>query len=65
MLSREEYKKLDKNPTNIIAQNTKTLMEKSNIPSKTKSTLKPTYPLPPKLYGLPKVQTKHPTDIDC
>jgi len=55
MLSREEYKKLDKDPTNIIAQNIKTLMEKNNIPSKTKSTLKPTYPLPPKLYGLPKV----------
>jgi len=39
LLSDKAYKKLDKDPT--IAQNTKILMEKSNIPNKTKSTLKP------------------------
>ncbi|XP_018372103.1 PREDICTED: uncharacterized protein LOC108766985 [Trachymyrmex cornetzi] len=60
LLSDKAYKKLDKDPTNTIAQKTKTLVEESNIPSKTKSTLKPTNPLPPRLYGLPKV---HKPDI--
>jgi len=55
LLSDKAYKKLDKDPTNTIAQNIKILMEKSNIPSKIKSTLKSTYPLPPRLYGLSKV----------
>ncbi|XP_018307957.1 uncharacterized protein [Mycetomoellerius zeteki] len=54
-LSDKAYKKLDKDPTNTIAQKTKTLVEESNVPSKTKSTLKPANPLPPRLYGLPKV----------
>jgi len=49
------YKKLDKDSINTIAQNTKILVEKSNIPNKTKSTLKPSNPVPPRLYGLPKV----------
>ena len=52
-LSDKVYKKLNKDPTNTIAQNTK--VEKSDIPSKIKSTLKSTNPLPPRLYGLPKV----------
>ena len=34
------YKKIDKDSTNTIAQNTKILMEKNNILSKTKLTLK-------------------------
>ncbi|XP_018339041.1 PREDICTED: uncharacterized protein LOC108746640 [Trachymyrmex septentrionalis] len=63
LLSDKAYKKLDKDPTNTIAQNTKILVERSNIPSKTKSTLKPTNPLPPRLYELPKVH-KHPPQTD-
>ncbi|XP_018311528.1 uncharacterized protein [Mycetomoellerius zeteki] len=55
LLSDKAYKKLDKDPTNTIAQKTKTLVEESNIPSKTKSTLKPANSLPPRLYRLPKV----------
>ncbi|KAG5339490.1 KPYK kinase, partial [Acromyrmex heyeri] len=55
LFSDKAYKKLDKDPTNTIAQNTKILVEKSNIPRKIKSTLKPTNPLPPRLFGLPKV----------
>jgi len=54
LLSDKAYKKLDKDPINTIAQNTKILVEKSNISSKTKSILKPTNS-PPRLYGLPKV----------
>ncbi|KAG5339443.1 ALF aldolase, partial [Acromyrmex heyeri] len=46
LLLDKAYKKLDKDPINIIAQNTKILVEKSNIP---------TNPLPPRLYRLPKV----------
>jgi len=53
LLSDKAYKKLDKDPTNTIAQNTKILVEKSNIPNKTKSTLN--LHIPPRLYGLPKV----------
>ena len=53
LLSDKAYKKLDKDPTNTIAQNK--ILVKKNIPSKTKSTLKLTNPLPPRLYGLPKV----------
>jgi len=52
--SDKAYKKLDKDPTNTIAQNATILVEKNKIPCKTKSTLKP-IPLPPRLYGLPKV----------
>ena len=60
-------KKLDKDPTSsIIAQNTKILVEKSNISSKIKSTLKPTNPLPPRLpntdYQKYTNQTSH---SDC
>jgi len=55
LLSDKIYKKIDKDSTNTIAQNTKILMEKSNIPSKTKSTLKPTNLLPSRLYGLSKI----------
>jgi len=55
LLSDKAYKKLDKNPTNTISQNIKILVEKSNIPSKTKSILKSTNSLPPRLYGLSKV----------
>ncbi|KAG5347990.1 KPYK kinase, partial [Acromyrmex charruanus] len=45
---------------NWKAHNTNILVKKSNIPSKIKSTIKPTNPLPPRLYGLPKVH-KPPT----
>jgi len=55
LLLDKAYKKFDKDPTNTIAQNTKILMEKNNIPNKIKSTLKPINPLPSRLYGLPKV----------
>jgi len=65
LLSNKAYKKLDKDPTNTIAQNTKILVEKSNIPNTIKLTLKSTNSLPPRLYGLPKVHTKHPSQIDC
>jgi len=54
LLLDKAYKKLIKDPTNTIAQNTKILVEKTNIPSKTKSTLKPTNTLP-RLYGLIQV----------
>ncbi|XP_018054394.1 PREDICTED: uncharacterized protein LOC108691230 [Atta colombica] len=54
LLSDKAYKKLDKNPTNIIAQN-KILVKKSNISSKTKSTLILMNPFPPRLYGLSKI----------
>jgi len=40
---------------NTIAQNTKILIEKSNIPSKTKSNIKNIYSDSSRLYGLPKV----------
>ncbi|XP_018367903.1 PREDICTED: uncharacterized protein LOC108764261 [Trachymyrmex cornetzi] len=55
LLSDKAYKMLDRDPTDTIAQNTKILVEKSNISNETKTTLKPTNPLPPRLYGLPKV----------
>ena len=55
LLSDKTYRKLDKDPTNTITQNTRDLVEKSNIPNETKKTLKPTNPLPPRLYGLPKI----------
>ena len=55
-------KKLDKDPTNTIAQNTKILMKKNNIPSKTKS-LKSTNPLPSRLYY--QKYTNHPSQINC
>jgi len=53
LLSDKAYKKLDKDPSNTIAQNTKILVEKNNIPNKIKS--KSTNPLPLRLYGLSKV----------
>jgi len=60
LLSDKADKKLEnKDPTNTIAQNTKILMEKNNIPSKIKSTLKPTNSLSPRL-GLPKVHKPNP-----
>jgi len=55
LLLDKAYTRLDKDPTNTIAQKTKTLIEKSNFPSKIKLTLKPTNPFPPRLYGLPKI----------
>ena len=60
LLSDKADKKLEnKDPTNTIAQNTKILMEKNNIPSKIKSTLKPTNSLSPRL-GLSKVHKPNP-----
>jgi len=47
LLLNKAYKKLDKDPTNTIAQNTKILVEKSNIPNTIKLTLKSTNSLPP------------------
>jgi len=58
LLSDKAYKKFDKDSTNTIAQN-KILVEKSNNPNKTKSILKPTNPLPPRLYGLLKVHKSY------
>ncbi|XP_018309593.1 uncharacterized protein [Mycetomoellerius zeteki] len=52
LLSDKAYKMLDKDPTNRIAQNTKILVEISKIPNEAKPSLKPTNPLPPRLYGL-------------
>jgi len=46
------YTRLHKDP---IAQKTKTLIEKSNIHSRIKLTLKPTNPLSPRPHGLPKI----------
>jgi len=40
---------------NTIAQNTKILIKKSNIPNKTKSNIKNIYSDSSRLYGLPKV----------
>jgi len=51
LLLDKAYTKLNKDRINTIARNTKTLIEKSNIPSKIKLTLKLTNPLPPRLYG--------------
>jgi len=55
LLENKAYTRLNKDPTDTIAQKTKTLIEKSNIPSITKTSLKPKNPLPPRLYGLPKI----------
>jgi len=52
LLSDKVYKKFDEDSTNIIAQNTKILVEKT-FPIK--SILRPTYSLPSRLYGLPKI----------
>jgi len=53
LLSDKVYKKFDEDSTNIIAQNTKILVEKTTFPIK--SILRPTYSLPSRLYGLPKI----------
>jgi len=56
LLLDKAYTKLNKDPTNTItSQKTKTLIEKSNIFSKIKLTLKPTNSLPLRLYSLPKI----------
>jgi len=50
LLLDKAYTRLNKNPTNTIAQKTK-ILEKSNIFSKIKLTLKPINPLLPRLYS--------------
>jgi len=55
LLLDKAYTRLDKDPTNTIAQKTKILIENSNFPSKIKLTLKSTNSFPPRLYGLPKI----------
>ncbi|KAG5309752.1 MOS1T transposase, partial [Pseudoatta argentina] len=49
-LSDKAYKKLDKDPTNTIAQNIKILVKKNNIPSKTK--IKASHEVPSDLIPL-------------
>jgi len=55
LLLDKAYTGFDKDPTNTITQKIKTFIKKNNFPSKIKLTLKPTNPLPPRLYGLPKI----------
>ncbi|XP_011064502.1 PREDICTED: uncharacterized protein LOC105152108 [Acromyrmex echinatior] len=65
LLSNKAYKKLDKDPTNTIAQNTKILVEKSNIPSEIN--IKRSYKSCPTKYTTKtkSTQIKHSPQTDC
>ncbi|KAG8224978.1 hypothetical protein J437_LFUL003356, partial [Ladona fulva] len=60
ILTDPSYAELKKDPTDSILRKTSALIRKSSIPTELHKTLLPQAPVPPRLYGLPKI---HKQDI--
>ncbi|KAG8236617.1 hypothetical protein J437_LFUL012809 [Ladona fulva] len=55
MLEDETYRTKSSDPTKPIMRKTVTLLRKTGLPEETIKSLRPQAPVPPRLYGLPKI----------
>ncbi|XP_046395026.1 uncharacterized protein LOC124162506 [Ischnura elegans] len=55
LLSGSTYRRIPRDPTDIIARRTSKLIKEMNLPPETAKNLLPQAPVPPRFYGLPKI----------